>query len=158
MAPNGVVIRGSQREAGFTNVAQPPPGSLSRQRRNSDRTDNDVEDGSAAQSGSLLITKRSCRKSSTFTVGPDLDVRRFQIAMDDALVVCAFQGVGDLLRKWAAPRRSEWRRASAPRVSREADSRRVSIRPSGHNSASRPPQANATCRRCAHPAGCKCSS
>jgi len=28
MAPNGVVIRGSRREAGFANVAQPPPGIL----------------------------------------------------------------------------------------------------------------------------------
>ena len=39
-------------------------------------------------------------KSSTFTVpsAPDLDVRRLQIAMDDALLVRGFERLGDLLR------------------------------------------------------------
>jgi len=54
MAPNAVVIRGFQREAGFNNVAQPPP------------HDSDVEDGSPAQSGSLerFSQRRSAKASA----------------------------------------------------------------------------------------------
>ena len=39
-------------------------------------------------------------KSSTFTVavGADLDVGRLEIAMNDALLVCRFEGLGNLLR------------------------------------------------------------
>jgi len=53
MPPNGVVIRGFQREAG-TNVAQPPP------------PDSDVEDGSPAQPGSLerFSQRRSAKASA----------------------------------------------------------------------------------------------
>ena len=55
--------------------------------------------GSATAAGDASIAFAS-PKSSTFTVpsGADLDVRRLQIAMDDALLVRGFERFGDLLR------------------------------------------------------------
>ena len=110
-------------------------GSVSRQRRNSDCTDNDVEDGSAAQPGSLPIAETIVSEVEHVhrAVGPDLpdlDVCRFQTAMDDAPVVRAFQRVGDLLQS-AAPRRSEWPRAQCAARSSPSTSSMTSAVKSG---------------------------
>jgi hypothetical protein len=59
MAPNAVVIRGFQREAGFNNGAQPPP------------PDSDVEDGSPAQSGSLERFSQRLRRIANRSLSRD---------------------------------------------------------------------------------------
>ena len=64
-------------------------------------------------------------KSRTFTVpsGAHFDVRRLEIAMDDALLVRRFERLRDLPARWAAPRRAAigparcGPRASAPSTS-----------------------------------------